>query len=195
MSNNQTIVQDDSKEQLEKKIKEKEAVIREHEARLSRLQSSGVQLGNLYLVFQGVILTAIANSTNVFTCNDRWLLIPISVLAACPNLVALYLIGQEYIRTTYQRDKCLLRCDQLNAELSTRCNAGSAQIQPSPAAGTPPPGQTPAAGGTPPPGSSAGVPPIVQNSRPPILPVQAPARIRGDYWKKLKHSLQDSSQL
>ncbi|KAM0973794.1 hypothetical protein ACFX2I_016954 [Malus domestica] len=178
MSNNQAIGQDDPNEQLEKKIKGRETLLREHEARLSVLRSNGFQLGNFYLVFQGVILTAIASSTKVFTCNDSWLLILLCVLAACPNLAALYLIGQEYIRTLSQRDKCLVDCDNLNAERSRLNNAGPQQ---NPVARTPPPGQTPTTGGTPPRG---------ETPAPGTPPLQVPAtRGDDDYWGKLKRTV------
>lgn len=175
MSNNQAIGQDDPNEEqkkerekeikeLEKKIGERESLIREHETRLIGLRSNGLQLGNIYLVFQGVILTATASGAKVFTCDGSWLLVTISVLAACPNLAALYLIGHEYIGTISQRDKCLVYCDELNTKLSRLINASP---QPNPAAGTPPPEQTPTTGGTPQRGETSGPQPDPAARTPP----------------------------
>ncbi|CAB4297182.1 unnamed protein product [Prunus armeniaca] len=105
-------------EALENKIKEKKTLLKEHDGRLSYLQSNGFQLGNFYLVFQGVILTAIASGDSVFRCLDRSLLISLSALATLPNLVALYLIGEEYIKIITQRDEISIRCDKDNNELA-----------------------------------------------------------------------------
>ncbi|KAL6296511.1 hypothetical protein ACE6H2_004653 [Prunus campanulata] len=89
-------------EAVENKIEERKILLKEHDGRLSYLQSNGFQLGNFYLVFQGVILTAIASGDSVFRCLDRSLLISVSALATLPNLVAFYLIGEEYIKILTQ---------------------------------------------------------------------------------------------
>ncbi|VVA14994.1 Hypothetical predicted protein [Prunus dulcis] len=105
-------------EALENKIKERNILLKEHDSRLSYLQSKGFELGNFYLVFQGVILTAIASGDSVFRCLDRSLLISVSALATLPNLFALYLIGEEYIKIITQRDDISIRCDTDNNELA-----------------------------------------------------------------------------
>ncbi|PQQ05762.1 hypothetical protein Pyn_39656 [Prunus yedoensis var. nudiflora] len=103
---------------LEGKIKNRKTLLKEHDDRLSYLQSNGFQLGNFYVVFQGVILTAIASGDSVFRCLDRSLLISVSALATLPNLVAFYLIGEEYIKIITQRDDILILCDTDNQALA-----------------------------------------------------------------------------
>ncbi|KAL6269558.1 hypothetical protein ACE6H2_026469 [Prunus campanulata] len=104
---------------LEKQINEMQTIINEQQKRLSSLQSNGFSLANFFLVFQGVILAAVANGSSVFTCLDCWLLIGVSALAVCPNLVSLYLIGQEYIATITQRDASQDQCSKLKTELES----------------------------------------------------------------------------
>ncbi|BFG30734.1 hypothetical protein CerSpe_170080 [Prunus speciosa] len=102
-----------------RQINEIQTIINEQEKRLSSLQSNGFSLANFFLVFQGVILAAVANGSSVFTCLDCWLLIGVSALAVCPNLASLYLIGQEYIATITQRDASLDQRSTLKTELDS----------------------------------------------------------------------------
>ncbi|CAL8996755.1 unnamed protein product [Prunus brigantina] len=121
------------KKELNEKIELKLSQIREHDGRLSSLQTKGFQLGSFYLVFQGVILTAIANANSIFGCLSYWLLISLSSLAAFPNLIAMYYIGREYIRISNQRDISLRESDVLFTRL-----AGLSQQNPTSSPGTPP---------------------------------------------------------
>ncbi|KAM1618195.1 hypothetical protein ACFXTN_015480 [Malus domestica] len=198
MSNNQTNGQGDSIEQLRKQMEDFQTVIREHDTRLNHLQSSAFQLGNFYLVFQGVILGAIVNSAKVFTCSDSWLLISLSLLPACPNLVALYLIGREYINTISHRDDCWNSYDELNAELvrlqlqkpttSSTFSPSATQGQPSPASAPGQPSHASALAGIHVDDSSpAGT--HVDDSSPAGTHVDdsSPAGTHVDGWRKLKH--------
>ncbi|CAB4266666.1 unnamed protein product [Prunus armeniaca] len=137
------------KEELDKKIEEKLSQIRALDERLSYLQSNGFQLGSFYLVFQGVILTAIANANSVFGCLSYWLLIALSSLAAFPNLFALYYIGGEYIRISKQRDKFLRESDVLFTRLAKLSEPNPTSSTPFVSAPTSPAPPSPVAGTSP----------------------------------------------
>lgn len=111
--------QKNKKEKLKKQKNEIQTIINEQERRLSSLQSNGFSLANFFLVFQGVILAAVANGSSVFTCLECWLLIGVSALAVCPNLASLYLIGQEYIATITQQDASQDQCSTLKPKLES----------------------------------------------------------------------------
>ncbi|VVA15047.1 Hypothetical predicted protein [Prunus dulcis] len=150
------------KKELNEKIELKLSQIREHDGRLSSLQTKGFQLGSFYLVFQGVILTAIANANSVFGCLSYWLLIALSSLAAFPNLIAMYYIGGEYIRISNQRDISWRECDdwftQL-AKLSEQSPTSSPGTPPFVSAPTSPAPPSPVAGTVPQPSPVAAPPP------------------------------------
>ncbi|BFG18768.1 hypothetical protein CerSpe_050420 [Prunus speciosa] len=110
-------------EELDKILKE----IKEQGDRLRKLQSSGFQLASYYLVFQGVILTAIAGANTVFRCLPYWLLIVLSVLAALPNLFAMYKIGGKYIQISDQKDKSWVKALDLTARLAVLADPAANQ--------------------------------------------------------------------
>lgn len=114
MDNNQT---NEQKEKLEIKIRDLETKIGEQDGRLNHLQSSGFQLANFYFVFQGVILTAIANGTSAIRFRDRWFLFILSLLAATLNLVSLLVIGRKYNRTLDEQEQSWFQCSEMHREL------------------------------------------------------------------------------
>jgi hypothetical protein len=107
-----------TRETVQKKIKDLETKIGDLECRLNHLQSSGFQLANFYFVFQGVILTAIANGASSLRCSDRWFLFILSLLAALLNLVSLFVIGLKYNRTLAERGRSWIQCNELHTLLS-----------------------------------------------------------------------------
>lgn len=90
----------------------------EQDNRINYLQSSGFQLANFYFVFQGVILTAIANGTSALRCSDRWFLFILSILPAALNLVSLFIIAVRYNNSIFQREEISFQCDELQRKLS-----------------------------------------------------------------------------
>nr|GLL46787.1 hypothetical protein CDL12_13798 [Ipomoea trifida] len=73
------------------------------EVRLNRLQDSAFQVANYYFVFQGVILAAISNTSNL-TCHNRYFLFTLSLLASIIDLFALFSTAMKYLETLGLRD-------------------------------------------------------------------------------------------
>ncbi|CAB4297224.1 unnamed protein product [Prunus armeniaca] len=182
------------KKELNEKIELKLSQIREHDGRLSSLQTKGFQLGSFYLVFQGVILTAIANANSIFGCLSYWLLIALSSLAAFPNLIAMYYIGREYIRISNQRDISLRESDALFTQLTqlsqpnptsspgTSPFVSAPPAPPSQGAGTAPPPSQVAATAQPPPAGNhcyTSIKGMVTRARMPIIFVAFCISIKG----------------
>ncbi|KAK9921555.1 hypothetical protein M0R45_030060 [Rubus argutus] len=118
MDNNQRDEQLQEKKNLEKKKNKLETKMGEQDNRINYLQSSGFQLANFYFVFQGVILTAIANGNSALRCSDRWFLFILSILPAALNLVSLFIIGVRYNNSIFQREETSFQCDELQRKLS-----------------------------------------------------------------------------
>lgn len=97
-------------ESVEKEMKEMKTYIDELDTRITSLQSTAFTLANYFIVFQGVIITIICNSSReVLRASYRWFPFSLSLLAVVLNLSALIKIGLKYFRAKAQQTQFLYK--------------------------------------------------------------------------------------
>ncbi|KZV53901.1 hypothetical protein F511_23666 [Dorcoceras hygrometricum] len=98
------------------------------QARIQTLQSTAFQLANYYFVFQGVIVTAISNSSSL-VCSYTWFVFLLSLLAAILNIFALASVGKEYVQVLNMRDCTWTEYNALGVRLHNRDNILHQQLE------------------------------------------------------------------
>lgn len=104
----------ETRESCEEKMKEMKKAIDELETRITSLQSTAFTLANYFIVFQGVIITIICNSSRV--ASNRWFPFTLSILAVVPNLSAFIMIGRKYIQAKALQTQFLYKYDRMKEQ-------------------------------------------------------------------------------
>lgn len=108
---------------LKANCKELEGINDRQEKRVQYLESNVYVLATFYLVFQGVVLTAVSQSSSL-KCHRWWIPFTLSLLAALINGFALTNRIVKYVRTKNELDKN--RIDLEN--MKRRIHAGTSTL-------------------------------------------------------------------